>query len=292
MGKIHTLTNEKYKNLLYGHEKGYINESLLKARKQSPEQLKEYILLNEYYLEHNIKPIENPHRLTGMNFLSILLDDYIPIILLILCILFSLDIFQSEFDEGSYKLSFTQPYSRKELFLYRVMSSWILQSGIVFISILLLFILQGMMHGFGDTDTPRILYSNNGVLPISKTGDIVIGSSLQYILLGYFLLYVVMFMLSLFTIFVTFVLNSSTSAIGLITGIFILSLIIITFIDKNNIFHLINPLTYMNISKVLNNRIQSWYVFGVFINIGLGLLFLRGSYQKFTAMDMLGGIDV
>lgn len=290
--KYLTLVNEKYKNLLYGHEKGYIQDATLRARQQTPEQLREYLLLNEYYLENRIRPEENPYHLTGINFLCILLEGYAPFILLGLSVLFALDIFQAEFEEGSYKLSFTQPYKRKYLFCFRILSGQLILMGTFLTVILFFFILLGGINGFGDGATPRTIFSDNSLLPFIneiKTGNIRVASSARYILLGYLLLCAVIFMFSLLAVFITFILNSSSSALGLMTGIMVLSVMLGFYIDKNSIFHLINPMSYIDISSVLNNRIHSWYLFGLIINGGLGVLFFKGSAEKFCTMDMQGG---
>ncbi len=283
--------NEKYENLLSGYEKGYVHEELLASRGQSPEELRENLLLNQYYLKNSIVPEINPYYLSGCNFLLILLRNYIPVIFIVLSVLFIGDLFHFELEEGSYKISYTQPYKRKVLFRTRIYASQVLQIGLLILTILFFYFILSIKNGSGDIMTPAVLRSGKPPYFFSnvRIGDIYVTASYKVILAGYLLLIIMIFMFSMVSIYITFLLRSSTNAISIIIGLIVISIVFLSFVNKYSILQYINPLTYINISSVLMSRVFTGYIYGLTINSLLGLLFLKKSLRKFCKMDMLEG---
>lgn len=76
--------------------------------------MEKQLLLNNYILDNEIQPILNPYDMTGANALKLFLSGNNLIIFMFLIALLAIDIYLSEVEEGSYKLSFTQPFKRRQ----------------------------------------------------------------------------------------------------------------------------------------------------------------------------------
>lgn len=284
--------NEKYNNLISGAENYYIDIDILRARNQLPTQLKQQIFANEYLLEKEIRPYTSPYQLNGVQFLTFLLKGYTPLILLALCALMSMDVFLGELEEGSYKLYFTQPFSRKKIYWAKVLSTVLFIIGLVAAIIFLLFILISIIKGIGNIAYPQAIATSN--ILTSKTsivevvGEFQIVSSGQYLLLGFYLLFLLLVMTILSTIGISTLLNSMGSALGLVAGVFMLTYVFDSFLSHESVLRFIQPMAYSNIDMVIRGHVNASYLVGVILVITLPMILVGFSYTKFMRSDLLG----
>jgi ABC-type transport system involved in multi-copper enzyme maturation permease subunit len=112
--------NDRYKNILKGLEDEIIEKGFLKEKGLNMEEIHKKMHINQYMLDNDIQPILNPYTMTGANSLIMFLDGENLLILIFLIALLSIDIYLSEIEEGSYKLAYSQPFERKQIFLGKV----------------------------------------------------------------------------------------------------------------------------------------------------------------------------
>jgi ABC-type transport system involved in multi-copper enzyme maturation permease subunit len=67
-----------------------------------------------------------------------------------------------------------------------------------------------------------------------------------------------------------------------------MTVIIRNFIFKEQSIHGLNPFSYIFTQDVLAGRINSSYLLGILLNIGLIVLCVLLSYMKFNRKDFLG----
>lgn len=284
--------NKKFNNLIIGEKKGFVEKHLLRARNQYPTVLQRKIAKNEYLLKNNIKPYFTPYELNGMQFLTFLLKGYSPMILIIFCIILSIDIFLREFEEGSYKLCFTQPYNRKKIYWSKVYSILLFVIGLMVLLILLFFIVISLIYGLGSSKYPKpvgiveiltSLSSNAG-----KLGRFQIISTGKYLVLGYMLLFFMMIMAILSTVALSTWFNSLSNTLGIVTGLMMLNYVFETFLDNGSILRFYLPLSYLNIEGTISGQINTSYVVGLTFALIISIGLIISSYKTFMKRDLLG----
>src|SRR5699024_10983148 len=124
---------------------------------------------NEYYnylQENEVKYNINPYTNTGEFSVSVLFKNNIIIFIFVIFTFISMDLFLSEVEEGSYKLTYTQPYERRKSFFSKIIAQ------ISFILLILLILLSGnflinaVINGVGDFRYPIAIGANiSKVLP-------------------------------------------------------------------------------------------------------------------------------
>lgn len=284
--------NDKYNNLIFGAENYYIDTNTLRVRNQLPTQLKQQIFINEYLLENEIEPYSSPYMLNGLQFLIFILKGYTPLIILALCALMAMDVFLGELEEGSYKLYFTQPFSRNKIYWAKVLSTLLFIIGLVAAMIFLLFTLITIFNGIGTLAYPQAI-ANNPILTsltsnVEVLGDFQIVSTGLYLLLGYSLLILLLIMTILSTLAISTILKSMGSALGLVAGIFMLNYVFDSFLNHEAILRFIQPLAYSNIDMVIRGHVNASYLVGVLLAVTLPLVLIGISYIKFMRSDLLG----
>lgn len=282
---------EKYENLLDGVEKGFISKASLDAREQSVSELKKQIILNNYLLENDIVPLESPYKLTGINFLVLLLKDANPMIIIILLSLFCIDVFLNEMEEGSYKLHFTQPFTRKKIFISKITTAILFTIGIVFALILIMFIILSLINGVGSGDYPQTIAESNILFflgnNLGNLNNIEITSSIHYIVLGHIMLLVLVISITIITLAISIFTNSSSSTLGILTSIFMMSFVLNTFGEEESLINLFYPLSYLNIDAVLNAQVKSSYLLGLIVNLLICIILIILSYKVLMKRDLL-----
>lgn len=231
------------KNLLTNIENGNV------ISPQTPKEISQNIELNTLLLEEGIKPIYTSVSMEGFNFIQLFLNSPISILIVIFIIILSADIVSSEFDSNTYKLLFTQPISKINILLSKLVATLIMVSITLFGIITICFLALGFTRGFGAINYP-IQFYNNGAT--------------EYITIGKFIL----FELLLFIMLITFIciLSVAISSFSKSTSNSIAVSIIVTvsgyMLSSKGFFvkfaHL-NPFVYFDISDVLKGSIATSY---------------------------------
>lgn len=284
--------NRKFNNLILGYENDFMNENVLAARGQQPTQLKQHIVRNEYLIENDIEPYPSPYKLNGIQFLTFLLEGYTPTIFIAFCVVLSIDTFLKEMEEGSYKLYFTQPYSRKRIYKSKLISTLLFVIAIIAAIILVFFIIISIVYGIGEGTYPQVIGTLEVLTSLSGNADNIghfqVVSTNIYLILGYILLLIMMVMTILTTIAVSTYINSISKALGLFTGLIMLNYALDSFLSNKSILRFYLPLSYLSIEKVVGGKVNASYLVGVILATFLSIILSIVSYRKLMKDDLLG----
>lgn len=291
--RILQIENEKYENLLFGQEHGFINNKVLASRGQDPFVLRSKIIQNNHLLERNVAVSINPYKLNGLAFLTLILSGYTPMILVVLSALLSMDIFLGEVEEGSYKLYYTQPFSKSHIYWSKILSILLFAISIFMGIIITGFIIVSLIYGMGDLQYPKVIVDYDSLkslwMNMNRVGEFQIVPVLTYILLGYLLLFGVIIMLTLLIVTLSLVLKSIATTIGAFSSILIAYYVMDLFFNSESVFRFYLPLSYMKIEQVLIGQINASYFFGIVISIISSILMLIYSRNIITKKELLGG---
>ena len=285
--------NKKFENLIFGQENGFIKTDLLKARGQAPINLMKHISQNNYIIDNEIEPIINPYDLNGVNFLLILLKGYTPLILVIFTVLLSMDIFSSEMEEGSYKLYYTQPFSRKTIYWAKILSGLLFSLGVLIALISSFFVVISITHGIGKHYYPEAIASSKILLSftnnINNLGKFDIVPRSKLIILGYLLMFILCLSSIILSVFISIVFKSTTKTLGTFTSIILVNFVMDMFLKETSLFRLYFPFSYTNIEMVIYGKINSSYLLGITMSIFIIVLLSIAGERIIANSDLLGG---
>ena len=287
------LKNRKYENIIFGEENGFVKAKILKARGQTPIILKRYITQNDYIIDNEIKPIINPYDLNGVNFLYLLLKGYTPIILVIFTVLLSMDIFSSEMEEGSYKVYYTQPFSRRSIYWAKILSGSLFSLGALAILISLFFAVISLTKGLGEYYYPEAIASTKALLSFTSNlnhlGDFEIVSRAMFIILGYLLMLIVSLTSMMLAVFISILSKSTTKALGVFTSIILANFVMSVFLKETSLFMFYFTLTYINIERIIYGELNSSYAIGIMMSVFIIVILSIVGERLITKSDLVGG---
>ena len=230
---------------------------------QNPEEIKQSIEINKLLLEKNIEPIYTSVSMEGFNFIKLLLNNPISIVIVILIIILSADVMSSEFDFNTYKLLFTQPISKMKILLSKVIAILIMVNSTLFGVITISFCVLGVVNGFGSINYPIQFYNNN-IIEYISIGEFILFEIVLFIIVTVFI--------SILSVTISSFSKSTSNSIST-TIILVVSAYMIS--NKgflSNLSHL-NPFVYFDISNVLQGNLAISYG-NVNINFKFGVLVL------------------
>ncbi|WP_353093581.1 ABC transporter permease subunit [Tissierella praeacuta] len=281
--------NERYENIIKGLNDGVIKEDFLLGKNSNIEEIQKEVALNQYILDNEIEPVINPYTMTGANSLVMFLKGNNLIILVFLIALLSIDIYLSEVEEGSYKLSYTQPFERKDIFLGKVITILIISMLLIVLGAILNFGAISSIYEVGNMNYPFIANENiNQIVFNNNNTEYTIMPLWKYVLLGFgLLLSIVIFTITLI-ICISIFTDSSKKTMGTSIMLLILAFIFDNFLTKQSIVNLIYPYSYIYIRNAIEVNKRSNYLFGILLNslMSIGLFIM--SYYKFIQKDFLG----
>lgn len=281
--------SQRYANIIKSYEKGYIDDAYLRDRKTSIEEARYYKYKYDYFLENNILLKGDIYEPNGANSIDLFFEDSNVLILIAIIALLSMDFFLSPVIEGSYKLECTHPFERRNIFIGKAISIFLIIFGILAIIFLLGFMINSIIFGVGDFDYPQVVSGSINELTLKTYEDnfIVISMS-RKIVLGVLMAVALIF----FTIALIMVLSIFTDSMEKTLGVtMILIITAFTFnitADMDSIVNLLHPYMYCFYENVISGFYRSNYLFGIIMNISLGILFILISYIRFTRKDFLG----
>jgi len=281
--------SQRYANIIESYEKGYIDDTYLRDRKTNIEEARYNRYKYDYFLENKIPLQENKYEPNGVNSINLFFEDSNILILVIIIALLSMDVFLSPVIEGSYKLECTNHFERKNIFIGKVITIFLIMFSILAVVLLLGFLINSFIFGIGDFNYPQVVsgsineltlktYENNFTV-ISMSRKILLGV-LMIVALIFFTIALIM-MLSIFT-------DSTEKTLGVTMILIITAFTFNITADMESIVNLLHPYMYCFYENVISGFYRSNYLFGIIINIGLGMLFILISYFRFTRKDFLG----
>ena len=283
----------KFENLIFGEENGFVKTKILKARGQMPIKLKRYIAQNDYIIDNEIKPIINPYDLNGVNFLFLLLKGYTPMILVIFTVLLSMDIFSSEMEEGSYKVYYTQPFSRRSIYWAKILSGSLFSLGALAILISSFFVVISLTNEVGEYYYPEAIVSTKALLSftsnIKHLGEFKIVSRAMFIILGYLLMLIVSLTSIMLAVFISILSKSTTKTLGVFTSIILANFVMSIFLKETSLLMYYFPLTYINIERIIYGELNSSYAIGIMMSVFIIVILSIVGERLITKSDLVGG---
>lgn len=206
------------------------------------------INLHQELITRNIEPVNDIYGTQGYNFVKSMLENIMGIIGLGIFLFIVSDIMSSDLEDGTIKLLFTQPLSRKKVvhakYVVAVVNSIILIVLLSFIA----FVVESIFSGTGNLHYPVELLKNEEIIFIN----------LSTYFIQWFLLFIgVIF----FAISVAFLISALTNNSMLTVGLTIIILVILNlcvsqFRFLTSIAHIL-PTSYVNISSIISGLLAS-----------------------------------
>ena len=248
-----------------------------------------------YYLEHNI-PVDDYG--SAADSLMTLFYGVVPMALYIIVLVFGSLSLSREYETGSIKTTFTQPYSPFKIMLVKVTAIVIYSVFLVAVSLLIYYLISGFTNWFGRFDMPVFVrnrrlfrpsdFLTDGNLTMISLGGYLILLSVMYILLA--------FLIALVQVLFSFIFKKSVVTLGLgvinVFGIPLIFLLSRNFVFLNKIAGYY-PFSYRFISYYLyNSRINSFFkiVFSSDLNY-LGLQQYDGIYGNWSVCSFAQNIN-
>lgn len=233
-----------------------------------------------YYLDNNIEPLTFSHQqlITSYNVrLAMNNSLFMALVSLIITIVLSGSIVANEHKTGTIRLLLTKPYKRYKILLSKLLVNILLFLGIYLTSILITFILGGILYGF-DNYNIAMVFNNNGITT-SPYILFILKNSLYEIVISLLFL-VVLFCISSITLLFTI------SVVLVMTLIFI-SFVLPYIITFNHTFTFI-PFVLLNFYEILyGNHFNSINInTSVIISIVYMLLLLIVTFIIYCKKDI------
>lgn len=227
--------------------------------------------------------------MTGANSLSMFLEGNNLIILMFLIALLSIDIYLSEVEEGSYKLSYSQPFRRNQIFLGKVITMIIVSLIFIILGAILNFAIVSIIYGVGDMNYPLI--TSEAIKSISfgiNHGEYIILPLWKYVIMGFVLLIPILLFTISIIMGISIFTDSSVKTLGFSIMLIGLAFIFKNFVSRQSIVNVIYPYCYLFIRNVIELDSHSNYLFGILLNglMAIGLFMI--SYNRFIHKDFLG----
>lgn len=281
--------NQRYKNIMNGLDSGIITESFLSERNMNIETMNKKIKLNQYILDNEIQPILNPYAMNGVNTLVMFLEGNNLLVLIFLITLLSADMYLSEVEEGSYKISFTQPFERKYIYFGKIIIIVGISLLLIFLGSILNFIINSAIFGIGDMNYPIITSDSIKKLSLGeKNGELLLIPTWQYILMGYGELLPILFFTIGLIMFVSIYFDSNSKTLGVSVMLLLLAFVFTNLFSKESILNLVYPYSYLFTRNIIEAKVRSNFFFGILLNSSLSIVLLILSYYKFVNKDFLG----
>ena len=226
----------------------------VKINEAKNKSIDEEIEISWYALENNINT-----SLDSKSFFKDSITNSFIFISLIVVIVAG-GIISNEFQKGTIRLLLIRPNKRYKVLLSKILSILIIAFVLGVISYILSFILNGILFGFKAYFVPDLVYTSSGVVEKS-----FIFNSLSYI----FILMVPIIFITIFSVFLSVLINSTSFSVGfsifLLIGYQLIMLLLsslgISFLDYTF-------LPYMDFSQFLSSAyLDNCFMYGIYFNL-------------------------
>ncbi|EST12447.1 ABC transporter permease [Sporolactobacillus laevolacticus] len=143
-------------------------QAQVKGNKQASDYFKKTIAINQYRIDHNLKPEQG---VTLWTFVEGAANNLVIVISIFTIIVVSTSI-ASEFDTGTIKLLLIRPIYRTEILLSKYISALLFTVVCLITLFIASWLLGGILFGFGGASEAHLLYNNGTVYQSSWTLDI------------------------------------------------------------------------------------------------------------------------
>lgn len=240
--------------------------------------------INKILLKDNIEPINTRVSTKSFNLMKLILENIVPLILIITILLISSDAVSNEIESGTFKMILTQSVSRKKVILSKIISYSLIGILITIGLFFIFFIISSFIEGAGSLKYPIEVYSK-------ETNYMEMKNLLIYSvpLLTFIILTTVSMSIFLSTVTGNNLTSISISVIGYVSFFIMNNQLKVL----SNISHLI-PLTYFDVvnvidgSLILNHQnINITFRNGLIVLITTVLIINIASVLNFRKKDIL-----
>ncbi len=277
--KLLKLEIELAENERHGYQRGYFYNGIgISAVRE--QELNRIILTNQYFIDHAIIPQETPYQLSGAQFLYLLISDIVPLGFLVFIFLFSMDIYSSETEYGSYKFLYTQQFTRKSILSTKFIVSFFSAIMAIVTAIAVAWFLISCMYGTGDYNYPVAIMEAHGNYAMVELQIIIIH--------GYILLCLILLFMQSMVLGIAVYCESTPTTFSLVT----LILLITYCIDKFQVPSILKKAwllaNYSVASKIVYQGIRQT-TFTALILVVASVLFVFITQYKVAGQDFTGG---
>lgn len=281
--------NAIYDNIRKGIKDKIVKEEFLTNKNLTMEDINKKTYINKYILENEIQPVINPYTMTGANLLVMFLEGNNLIILIFLIGMLAADIYLSEIEEGSYKLFYTQPVKRRQIYIGKLTTIIVISLLLMILGITLNFIAVNIIFEVGDINYPFVTMGSIRIISFNGGyGEYIILPLWKYFIMGLILLLPIIFFTIALIMFISIFTDSSTRTLGFSIILLGLAFTFNNFVSKESIINLIYPYSYLFVKDVIELNNRSNYLFGFLLNLLLSTGLFVLSYFKFVSKDFLG----
>ena len=289
---INIIKNQFYTHMLEGYENELTPIEDIERQGYTLQEVEHLAQYTQHIAEEDIEPMLNIYQMDGANGMVMFLKGTNLAIYMFLIAMLAVDIYLNEVMEKSYKLSFTQPFERKQIFLSKAIVILGISIGLILLVAAFNFIIYTIIGGVGNWQYPMMSKESlMGISINSIASDLLILPLWQYVLMGLILLTLVTIFTVLLILYISIRTDSSNKTIGMTLIFIFLAFVLSMFLSENSIVNLWYPLSYLFIEKVLSVTNRSNYFIGILLN-GIGtIIILVLAYRKFISKDFLDPID-
>lgn len=289
---INIVKRDLFSYMLEGYEDGIITIEEVQRRGYTPESLFHLSQYTNHLVDMDIQPMLNVYNIDAANGMVMFLGGGNLTILMFLIAMIIVDIYLKEIMDRSYKISFTQPYERKQIFLSKAIVITMISIGLILFSAAFNFILYGTMGGLGNWQYPMMSKESlMGLSLNSLASDLLILPLWKYLLMGFVLLIFLTLFMVIFILYISIRTDSNNQTIGITVIFLFMAFVFSMFLSEKSIINLWYPLSYLFVDKVISVTNRSNYIIGILLNgIGSTILFIL-SYNKFIKKDFLDPVE-
>ncbi|WP_197256569.1 ABC transporter permease [Paenibacillus dendritiformis] len=121
-------------------------------------RLEKALILNQYYLEHDM----NPYEITLWSVVNVSAN--LLVLITLLTVIVSADMLAAEFSWGTIKLLLAGPASRTKILFSKYISTILFAFALLVFNFTLSFALGGLLEGFGDLSRPALTVDPSGTV--------------------------------------------------------------------------------------------------------------------------------
>ena len=276
--------------ILNGYIEGVVDESWMEERSLTQEKLEKQITDYENIEVLDIKYEPNPYVLNAKNYIKFFLQQMNIFIILVLILFISINDYEGEIEEGSYKLIYTSPWNRKSLLLSKYIVRSIVNLLLIVIPVSIVILMIGLSFGWGNMLYPvrvseeamklsLLLISNNETY-ISTSGY------LGFQTIGF--IFIIIFQ-TIIGVSLSVLLEDSSTSFGLVLGIMIVSFIGSMLDNILAVQVFFNPWIFMDFTAILsiNTKVSMYY--GIILQLLIMIIVTMYTSYIFNKRDLIGG---
>lgn len=220
-------------------------------------QLKISLQQQQYYLDHDI----NPSEPGAPTFMRIFLENSIDLFLPLMVMVIASDLVSSEHSLGSIKLLLTRPVRRWKVLLSKYITLCLAISLIVFISVLLSYLISGVVFGYKGWQAP-ILTGFSVTESGLNTAGVKLLSTWQYLVMDSGLVWFVAIVVGTLSFMLSVLIRSTAAGMGVMLAALISG-------------------------AILSNMVSSWHSAKFFFMVNLRLTdYLKGVAPPIEGMTL------